>query len=51
MNVQADQSFRNRVHDIRKLQTRNIQGQMVQLGTLMSVQDTSGPVSILRFNM
>jgi multidrug efflux pump subunit AcrB len=51
VNVQADQSFRNRVHDIRKLQTRNKQGQMVQLGTLMSVQDTSGPVSILRYNM
>jgi len=51
VNVQADQQFRNHAHEIRRLQVRNLQGQMVQLGTLMSIRDTSGPVSILRYNM
>jgi multidrug efflux pump len=51
VNIQADQQFRDHAHEIRKLQVRNIQGQMVQLGTLMSIRDTSGPVSILRYNM
>jgi multidrug efflux pump subunit AcrB len=49
--VQADQSFRDRVDAIRKLQLRNNQGQMVRLGTLMDVRDTSGPVLLLRYNL
>jgi hydrophobe/amphiphile efflux-1 (HAE1) family protein len=51
VNVQADQRFRDRVSQIRQLQVRNNQGQMVLLGTLMSVRDTTGPVSLLRYNM
>ena len=33
VNVQADERFRNRVPDIRQLQVRNNQGQMIRLGT------------------
>ena len=51
VNVQADQQFRDRVRDIRQLQVRNNQGQMVRLGTLMDVRDTSGPVMVMRYNM
>jgi multidrug efflux pump len=51
VNVQADQRFRDRVGDIRQLQVRNSQGQMVLFGTLMTVRDTSGPILILRYNM
>jgi multidrug efflux pump subunit AcrB len=51
VNVQADQKFRNRVDDIRQLQVRNAQGQMVQLGTFMDVRDTVGPVMVMRYNM
>ena len=51
VNVQADQRFRDRVGDIRQLQVRNNQGQMVRLGTLMDVRDTSGPVMVMRYNM
>jgi hydrophobe/amphiphile efflux-1 (HAE1) family protein len=51
VNVQADPSFRDRVNDIRQLQVRNNQGQMVLLGTILSVRDTSGPVMVLRYNM
>ena len=32
--------------DIRQLQVRNNQGQMVRLGTLLDVRDTSGPVMV-----
>jgi hydrophobe/amphiphile efflux-1 (HAE1) family protein len=51
VNVQADPRYRDRVADIKKLQVRNNQGQMVRLGTLLSVRDTSGPVSLMRYNM
>jgi len=51
VNVQADQRFRNRVEDIKQLQVRNAQGQMIRLGTLLEVKDTSGPVLILRYNL
>ncbi|HLJ92247.1 MAG TPA: efflux RND transporter permease subunit [Gemmataceae bacterium] len=49
--VQADQEFRDRVADIRKLQVKTNQGQMVRLGTLLDVHDTSGPVMLLRYNL
>jgi multidrug efflux pump subunit AcrB len=49
--VQADQGFRDKVADIKKLQVRNNQGQMVLLGTLLDVRDTTGPVMLLRYNL
>src|SRR4029077_20800688 len=51
VNVQADPRFRGRAADIRQLQVRNNQGQMIRLGTLLRVRDTSGPVSVMRYNM
>ena len=51
VNVQADQRFRDRVDKILQLQVRNNQGQMVRLGTLIDVRDTSGPVMVMRYNM
>ena len=51
VNVQADARFRDRVADIQQLQVRNNQGQMVRLGTLLTVRDTSGPVTVMRYNM
>ena len=48
VNIQADQRFRDRVPDIRQLQVRNSQGQMIRLGTLMQVRDISGPVMVMR---
>jgi hydrophobe/amphiphile efflux-1 (HAE1) family protein len=51
VNVQADLRFRDRVADIRRLQVRNNQGQMVRLGTVLNVRDTNGPVSLMRYNM
>src|SRR4029077_12700786 len=51
VNVQADPQFRSQVPDVRELQVRNNQGQMVRLGTLLEVRDTSGPVMVMRYNM
>jgi multidrug efflux pump len=51
VNVQADPRFRGQVSDILQLQVRNVQGQMVRLGTVMDVRDTSGPVVVMRYNM
>lgn len=51
VNVQADPRFRSEVSDIRQLQVRNNQGQMIRLGTVLDVRDTSGPVMVMRYNM
>src|SRR4029079_15843424 len=51
VNLQADPKFRDQIPDIRQLQVRNRQGQMVRLATLLDVRDTSGPVMVLRYNL
>jgi multidrug efflux pump len=51
VNVQADASFRDQAHDIKKLQVRNQQGQMIPLGSLLTIHGQSGPVSEMRYNM
>ena len=51
VNIQADPKFRGQVSDIRQLQVRNNQGQMIRLGTLLDVRDTSGPVMVMRYNL
>ena len=49
--AQAESRFRATAEDIRQLKTRNAAGQMVPLGSLMEVQDTTGPVRINRYNL
>jgi multidrug efflux pump subunit AcrB len=51
VNIQADQAFREHGRDIRQLQVRNSRGEMVRLGTLVSLRSTSGPVMVMRYNM
>jgi multidrug efflux pump subunit AcrB len=51
VNVQADQSFREHGRDIRQIQVRNSRGEMVRLGTLIELRNTSGPVMVMRYNM
>ncbi len=51
VNLQADPEFRKKVPDVRELQVRNNRGQMVRLGTMLDVRDTSGPVMVMRYNM
>ncbi|HSG81510.1 MAG TPA: efflux RND transporter permease subunit, partial [Gemmatimonadota bacterium] len=49
--VQADQQYRARADDIRRLEVRNARGEMIPIGTLASVRDTVGPQTVNRFNL
>jgi multidrug efflux pump len=51
VNIQADPRFRYDLSGIRQLQVRNSLGNMVRLGTVLDVRDTSGPVAVMRYNM
>ena len=51
VTLQADLQYRSRVEDINLLQVRNQQGQMVPLGTLVSVQEMTGPIFVRRYNL
>jgi multidrug efflux pump len=51
VNVQADDQFRDQLEDIKRLKVRNKKGEMVPLGTLLDVQQRSGPLVITRYNM
>jgi len=48
--AQADSQFREHPEDITRLKTRNDQGQMVPLGTLVKVTETHGPDRVMRYN-
>jgi len=51
VTVQADHQFRLQAEDIRKLDVRNNNGDMVPISTLVSVDDIVGPQTILRYNL
>ncbi len=51
VTAQADANFRIDPGDIRKLKTRNASGDMVPLGTLVDVHETTGPDKVIRYNM
>ena len=48
--AQADGQFRDSVEDIGKLRTRNDRGEMVPIGSMVTVKETYGPDPVLRFN-
>ncbi len=48
--VQADAPYRDRLDDIVRLKTRNSAGQMVQVGALVKVKESSGPDRVMRYN-
>jgi HAE1 family hydrophobic/amphiphilic exporter-1 len=49
--IQADAQFRNRIEDISRLEVRDRNGNMIPLGTLLSVEDTVGPQAVTRYNL
>ena len=51
VTAQADANFRLRADDIRKLKARNAAGDMVPLGTLVDVHETTGPDKVIRYNL
>lgn len=50
VNLQADARFRVNAEIFKRLRVRNAAGAMVPLATVVSVRDSSGPVSISRYN-
>ena len=48
--AQADKEFRSSPDAILKLQTRNFEGHMVPLGSVVEVSSTTGPDSAMRYN-
>jgi multidrug efflux pump len=48
--AQADAPYRSHVDDILPLKTRNANGEMVPLGSLMSVSEAFGPDIVQRYN-
>jgi multidrug efflux pump subunit AcrB len=51
VNVQAADTFRQGVEDVKQLKVRNSQGQMVPLADFVSIQYVSGPAMVTRYNM
>src|SRR4029077_11246817 len=48
--AQADAPFRARIEDIGKLRTRNANGEMVPIGSMVTIRQTYGPDPVIRFN-
>jgi HAE1 family hydrophobic/amphiphilic exporter-1 len=51
VRAQADQAFRIDRDDILKLKVRSQAGELVPLGTLVEIQDSTGPSLVQRYNM
>ena len=51
VKIQAEANARSEVHDIGRLQVRSVDGNMIPLGTLLTVKEMSGPEIIARYNM
>jgi multidrug efflux pump len=51
VNIQADAPFRVDAETIKQLKVRNADGDMVPLGAVVDVRESTGPVSITRYNM
>ncbi len=51
VRVQADSKFRSTPEDIKRLEVRSRDGDMIPLGAMIKVSDTLGPQTITRYNM
>ena len=48
--AQADAPFRDSVEDIANLKTRNVNGEMVPIGSMVTISEDFGPDPVLRYN-
>lgn len=48
--AQADGPYRDSVEDIANLRTRNVDGEMVPIGSMVKVTETFGPDPVIRYN-
>jgi multidrug efflux pump len=51
VNAQAQPQFRDSINDINQLYTRNNNGGMVPLGTLLRARETVGPDKVMHYNL
>ncbi|WP_020469011.1 efflux RND transporter permease subunit [Zavarzinella formosa] len=51
VNIQADAIFRNNVEAAKQLKVRNANGDMVPLGSVVNFRETTGPLTVTRYNM
>jgi multidrug efflux pump len=51
VNVQADAQFRVDAETVKNLKVRNADGDMVPLGAVVDIRESTGPVTITRYNM
>jgi multidrug efflux pump len=51
VNVQADDAFRRRASDLKRLRVKNAAGEMVPVAGFLSVRDGTGPVMVQRYNL
>ena len=51
VTVQAEGRYRSRPADVDMLQVRNANGDMVPLGTLVTLRPVNGPVAVTRYNL
>ncbi|MGD9721290.1 MAG: efflux RND transporter permease subunit [Pirellulales bacterium] len=51
VNVQAESPFRMTAAGVKQLRVRNADGDMIPLGTVADIRDSSGPVTLTRYNM
>ena len=51
VTAQADAEFRNTPEDIARLRTRNIDGEMVPLGSVATFDNITGPNRVARYNL
>ncbi|MGC8829975.1 MAG: multidrug efflux RND transporter permease subunit [Verrucomicrobiia bacterium] len=49
--AQADAQFRARPEDVLNIKTRNLSGEMVPLGTVVTIKDTVGPTLVYHYNL
>jgi HAE1 family hydrophobic/amphiphilic exporter-1 len=51
VRAQADANYRADAEDIKKLEVPNVKGEMIPIGTVLSLEETVGPQIISRYNM
>jgi multidrug efflux pump len=51
VNVQADERYRRRPPDLKRLRVKNAEGEMVPLAGFLSIRDSTGPVMVQRYNL
>jgi multidrug efflux pump len=51
VNAQADAAFRVNAEDAKQLKVRNADGDMAPLGAVVDIRDSTGPLTVTRYNM